>query len=144
MEKLKDFIKSPLFRQIFRFLVVGSLSFLIDFVLFAGLTMYVGLNYLLSATCSFIVAVLFNYMLSVAWVFNQNSKAHGWQRLSQMVIFIMLSGCGLLLNNFVLWCVVIIGGHPLFGKIIAAGVVMVFNFVSRKVLLEKRPKQRKS
>ena len=66
-----DFIHSPLFKQIMRFAVTGGIAFVIDFGLLLILTELVHLDYLVSATISFIVSVWVNYVLSMMWVFTQ-------------------------------------------------------------------------
>ncbi len=64
-----EFIRSPLFKQIMRFAVTGGIAFVIDFGLLLILTELVHLDYLVSATISFIVSVWVNYVLSMMWVF---------------------------------------------------------------------------
>lgn len=55
--------------QIVRFLVTGALAFVIDYGILISLTELAGVNYLISAAAGFLAAVLFNYVLSVRWVF---------------------------------------------------------------------------
>lgn len=128
--------KHPLLEQIYRFAVVGGLAFIIDFTLLLYLTEIAGLNYLLSATLSFIFSVLFNYILSVFWVFD--GRKH-YRSLSKVLLFFILATCGLLLNNAIMWfSVEILAISYIIGKLVATAVVMVFNFVTRKLLLEGR------
>lgn len=126
----------PLLEQIYRFAVVGGLAFVIDFALLLHLTEMVGFNYLLSATISFIVSVLFNYVLSVFWVFDGRKQCRS---LLQVLLFFVLATCGLLLNNAIMWfSVEILAISYIIGKLVATAVVMIFNFVTRKILLEGR------
>ncbi len=53
MEKITNFIKSERFKEIFRFVINGGVSFVVDYALLYVLTEYAGLNYLLSSGCSF-------------------------------------------------------------------------------------------
>lgn len=48
MENLIRFVKSERFKEIFRFGITGSLSFVVDYALLYLLTEFGGLNYLLS------------------------------------------------------------------------------------------------
>ena len=55
--------------QIMKFGVVGVIAFVIDYGLLALLTEAFGVNYLVSATISFTVSVMFNYVASMRYVF---------------------------------------------------------------------------
>ena len=59
-----------LIKQIMRFGVVGASAFVIDYGLMIILTEICGINYLVSSGISFTVSVIFNYVLSVRWVFD--------------------------------------------------------------------------
>ena len=52
-----------------KFGVVGVIAFVIDYGLLALLTEAFGVNYLVSATISFTVSVIFNYLASMRYVF---------------------------------------------------------------------------
>lgn len=122
--------------QILRFLVTGGLAFIIDYGLLIACTELLGLNYLVSATIGFSVSVIFNYIISVIWVF---VPAPGKSRLATMTLFISLSVIGLLINNGIMWAMVeLFGLWYAFAKIVATAVVMVFNFITRKILIEHR------
>ena len=60
--------------QILKFGVVGGLAFLIDYVLLYALTEFVGIHYLISSVISFTVSLIFNYILSIKWVFDVTKK----------------------------------------------------------------------
>lgn len=140
---LKNVINHRLVRQILRFCVVGGLAFIVDFGLLVFLTEIAGWNYLWSATCSFIVSCVFNYFLSVYWVFDRSIKQQGWKRLVQMALFIGLASCGLAINNLIMWFTVeIIGESYILGKLVATFIVMIFNYITRKIMLERTPKIR--
>ncbi len=57
-------------QQIIRFAFVGGGAFVIDYGVMIFLTEVGGLNYLISSAISFTVSVIFNYIMSVKWVFN--------------------------------------------------------------------------
>lgn len=126
--------------QIERFTFTGGLGFVIDYGLLIGLTEIAGLNYLWSATISFCVAVIVVYILSVKWVYGAKSLTlNKRQKMTQFVIFIVLSAIGLLINNFIIYCgVELMESHYALTKIFASGAVMVFNFITRKILIEGR------
>ena len=123
-----------LFAQFMKFGVVGALAFCIDYGLLALLTEVFGVNYLVSATISFTVSVVFNYLASMRYVFTHKEDM---SRRREFVIFIILSVVGLLINNVCMWAgVELLGVHYLIVKIAATAIVMVWNFVTRKIFLD--------
>ena len=145
-----------LFAQIIKFGFVGGLCFLIDFVI----TMIV--NHLLNAVTGmafettatiagffgFTISVIVNYVLSMKFVFKRNEDM---SRKKEFIIFIILSIIGLGINEVVIWfCTGVLYkdiqwlqetfNNTLYlagAKILATAIVMVYNFVSRKIFLEK-------
>lgn len=121
--------------QIFRFGLVGGLCFLIDYGLLALLTELFGINYLISSAVSFSVSVTVNYLLSMRFVFESKEQVN---RLKELVLFIVLSVVGLGINQGLMWLGTELAGvYYLLTKLAATAVVMVYNFVTRKLLLEK-------
>ncbi len=123
-----------LIAQIMKFGVVGALAFVIDYGLLALLTEAFGINYLVSATISFTVSVVFNYAASMRYVFRHKE---GMSRRREFSVFVVLSIMGLGLNNVCMWAgVELLGVHYLVTKIGATFIVMVWNFVTRKLFLD--------
>lgn len=123
-----------LFVQIIKFGFVGGSAFLIDFAVLWILTDFAGVHYLVSNCISFTVSVIYNYILSVYWVFDSKGKH---KKSTELVVFITLSVIGLGLNQLIYWlCVEFASLHYLFSKIIATAIVMVYNFITRKLFLE--------
>lgn len=134
IRKIKDFIHSKLFVQLFRFGVVGGLAFLIDSGVLFLLTEYLGVYYLISSVISFVVSLIFNYILSIFWVFDVKRK----QTIKEIVIFVVLSVIGLLVNQAVMYLGVdIFSIHYMLCKIISTLIVMIYNFATRKIFIEK-------
>ncbi len=120
--------------QILRFGVVGGSAFLIDYALLFVLTEFGEINYLLSSCISFIVSVIYNYILSVIWVFDVGEER---KAVHSFFIFIILSIIGLGINALIMWCMVDrLSVYYMLAKIVATAVVMVYNFVTRKLFLE--------
>ncbi|MBM6785391.1 GtrA family protein [Collinsella tanakaei] len=123
-----------LLAQIMKFGVVGVIATVIDFGVMIFLTEVFGINPVASATVSFTVSVIFNYLASMRYVF---SHREGMSRQREFVIFIVLSVIGLVINDALMW----VGTEmtPVdyrIVKVLATAVVMVWNFVSRKIFLD--------
>lgn len=123
-----------LIAQIMKFGVVGVIAFCIDYGLLIFLTEVFGLDYLVSATISFTVSVVFNYIASMRYVF---AHKKGMSRRREFVIFIVLSVIGLGINNVALWAGVdLLGIDYRIAKIAVTFIVMVWNFITRKIFLD--------
>lgn len=125
-----------LLKQIIRFFFVGGSAFVLDFALLWVFTDLMGINYLISNCLSFSISVIYNYILSIFWVFDVKKDRN---KSTEFVVFIILSVIGLGINQLIYWvCVQFMGIHYLISKIGATAVVMVYNFITRKIFLEKR------
>ena len=123
-----------LIAQFMKFGVVGVIAFVIDYGLMVALTELVGVNYLISATISFTVSVVFNYLASMRYVFTHKQ---GLSRQREFVIFVVLSVIGLGVNDLLMWLgSSVLGVSYLIVKIVATAIVMVYNFVTRKIFLD--------
>ncbi len=131
---INKFIHSKLFKQLFRFGVVGFTAFLIDAGLLYVLTEYLHIYYLISSIISFIVSLAYNYILSIFWVFDVKKK----QTYKEVLLFAILSVIGLGVNQLVMYLGVdLLNIHYMLCKIIATIIVMIYNFITRKIFIEK-------
>ena len=120
---------------------MGVLAFLVDYGVLMLLSQVFGVDPVLSAGISFCVSVVFNYLASMRYVFTHKE---GMSRRREFIIFVVLSVIGLLINNGLMWAGVELlqwpdwlQGHAyLIVKIFATAVVMVWNFVTRKIFLD--------
>ena len=123
-----------LLKQIIKFGVVGFTAFLIDYSLLYIFTEYFGIYYLYSSIISFTVSLIYNYILSIKWVFDVTKK----QTAKEITIFVILSIMGLGINQLVMYVMVEwLKIYYMITKIVATGIVMVWNFVTRKIFIEK-------
>lgn len=131
---MKELNNNKLLLQIFKFIIVGGTATVIDFVVLFILKEFIGLNEIVANTISFTVSVIYNYIASVKWVFDVDQDKN---KSKQFITFIIFSIIGLLINNLILWiCIDKLSIYYLIGKAIATGIVMVFNFITRKMFLE--------
>lgn len=126
-----------LFSQLIKFGLVGGIAFLIDYGIMVFLTEAFKIPSLISAAISFTVSVIFNYMASVKWVFDVDKEKNS--KTKELVVFILLSIVGLGINELIMWIMdKEFGIYYMISKIVATIVVMCYNFITRKLFLEKR------
>lgn len=141
MDKLKRHLwhkSSNSWIQFFRYAVVAGIGLVFDFGGLYGLTQYAHLNYLVSATISFLVALIVNYLLSMWWVFPLSS----YGRWHEFGVFGAIGLVGLGLNDLFIWIfTAYFGLFYLVSKAIATIVVFLWNFLARKAYFAKAPKK---
>lgn len=127
--KIKD---NPRIPEIFRFVVNGAVSFLVDYGLLYGLTEFMGMHYLWSSALSFSASVIVNYLICVAWVFEGVGKTGKKSKL----IFLGSSVAGLGINQALMWLLVDKAGiYYMAAKVIATVAVMAWNYVMKRKAL---------
>ena len=124
-----------LIEQLFKFGIVGIIAFVIDYSVLALCHEVFHINVLVSSAIAFTISVIVNYILSIRWVFDVNKNS---SEKRNFILFIVLSLIGLALTELIMWCgTELLSINYLIVKIIATGIVMVFNFITRKIFLEK-------
>lgn len=123
-----------LITQIIKFGIVGVLAFFIDYGVMILLKEVFGIWYFLAAMISFTMSVVFNYIISMRYVF---SGKEGMSKKKEFVIFIILSVLGLIINQLGMWILVdVVDIDYRISKFFVTAIVMVWNFVTRKIFLE--------
>ena len=131
INKLKN---NKLFQQIFKFGIVGGIAFIIDYGIMVISKELLGFSILLSAGLGFTISIIFNYIASVKWVFDVNKEK---DEKKNFILFIVFSIIGLVLTELIMFVGTnIINISYLIVKIAATAIVMVFNFITRKLFLE--------
>ena len=127
-----------LFAQIIKFGAVGFLCFFIDYGIMVALVELAGFGELIASGCSFAVSVTVNYILR-----DRKSTDKGADKTKQFAVFVILSLIGLGINQLIMWAGVAWLGRYMkraymVVKIFATAVVMVYNFITRKMFIEKK------
>ena len=126
-----------LIEQFLKFGVVGAIAFLIDYGVLMLLSQVIGMDPVISASISFDVSVVFNYVASMHYVFTRRDDI---SRRREFTIFVILSAIGLVINEIIMVIGVnVLGDSALMvtiTKLVATAIVMVWNFVSRKKWLD--------
>lgn len=118
-------------KEIIRFVVVGGFCFLLEFAMLYGFTEYLHIQYLISSAAAFIIALIVNYFLCVYVVFNTENQSN-----TKRTWFVITSVAGLGINQIVMYIMVEkIAIWYMFAKVFAAAVVMIWNYITKKIIL---------
>ena len=121
--------------QLIKFGIVGAVATVIDLGVLMLLKEIIQLDVLIASAVSFSVSVIANYILSMLFVFRGSESG----KAKEFIIFVALSIGGLLLNQLVMWLgAEVMAIHYLWVKVFAMLFVPVYNFVTRKIFLEKK------
>ena len=137
----------PLILKFVKFGIVGASGTVIDFGLTELCKGILGMPDLLSNTIGFTLAATSNYFLNRVWTWKSTSKEVGVEYAK----FLIVSLVGLGLNSLILFLLKDISLVPRFvettldwdfwvAKIIATGVVMVWNFVANNFFTFRKKK----
>lgn len=122
--------------QAFRYVFVGGVSFVLDWLTLFALGR-AGLHYLIAAAVAFLVGLTANYFLSKKFVFVENPDKVN--KKVEFIVYGLIGLAGLLLTEgFMYLFTELMHLHYLVSKIVAAVLVLAWNFVARKVILYRK------
>ena len=133
-------------KEIVKFAFTGGVCFLIEYAALIALKEWLHLSAVAATPIAFLISVVFNYLLCVKWVFDGAKEG---SRKAQ-IGFAFTSMMGLFLNWAIMWALTALLGEDavllsLFGvelkvymlnKVIATGLVMVWNYFTKRWLLK--------
>lgn len=129
---------NKIIKQLTRFLGVGVIATIIDFLVLYIVHSLLGMHYLIGTTAGFVVSTIYNYWASMRYVFKSKVKeGDRREKRREFMTFLLLSVIGLALTNLLMSFMVSYLSFPVaISKVLTTGIVMVFNFITRKLFLE--------
>ena len=135
--------------ELIRFTVAGFVSFAAELLTFVLMKKVYGIDTLVAVPVAFVLAVAINYLMCVLWVFQ--GAAH--QSRKSRVAFFLTSAVGLALNELLMLLFRIVWGEEqvlvsmfsfsvrlyVMNKIIATGIVMIWNYFTKRMILTQKP-----
>ena len=133
-------------KEIVKFAFTGGVCFLIEYAALIALKEWLHLPVVAATPIAFLISVVFNYLLCVKWVF---SSAKDGNKKAQ-IGFALTSVMGLFLNWAIMWALTALLGEDgvllsllgveikvyMLNKVIATGLVMVWNYFTKRWLLK--------
>ena len=126
--------KTEAIPQLLRYLITGGATFLIEYGLLLSFVEVLQLNYQYANAAAFVLANVFNYVLSRYWVFTRGKH----QTHVEMIAYFLGAGIGLLINVLVMGALVeFFALDYRVAKVFAIGAIVIWNYWSRKKLIFK-------
>ena len=122
-----------LFHESWKYFLVSALSLAVDLALFWLLVKKAHVFYLSANVVSVSAGLIVNYGLSVALVFKERRLKSRW---AEFAGFVVIGVLGLAVNEAGVAILIGVARLPIvIGKVGAAGISFVFNFVVRRAVL---------
>lgn len=122
-------------KEFIKYIFVGGCAFIADWLILFLLGL-LKIHYLLATPLGFTVGLLVNYALAKLLVFKENAKV---SKKAEFLIYTLIGVIGLILTEglmyaFTEW----LNFHPLISKIFSAALVLIWNYVAKKIILYKK------
>ena len=137
--------------EIIRFAVTGGVCFLVELAVLVLLKGSLGIDTLIATPIAFLVSVILNYLLCVAWVFRGSKNRSTGTKAG----FLITSLIGLGLNELLMLLFRLILGEDaviltlgsrtinmyVLNKCLATLIVMIWNYFSKRAVLYRKAEQ---
>ena len=122
--------------QLVRYLVTGGLAFAVDYGLFVLCYDKFGWHYLLANLVGLVAGLVINYIMSIVWVFSECKRVLENKKTAEFGVFAIVGIAGVGLNQLLMYLMVgNLDWNAKVSKIVAAALVLMWNFGARKLML---------
>lgn len=128
---------NDLYRQVLRFGIVGVLSAASEFGLLILLVEKFGLGYMQANFIAFCLVVIGNYIASRLWIFGAGAFSKSIEFISFFAV--VLIGLGINQLSMYFWVETFALDYR-FAKVLALGLVIVWNFLAKKYFVFRKVK----
>jgi putative flippase GtrA len=94
---------------------------------------------LLAAALGFTAGLIFNFIFSFIFVFRENNENAKQHKIRSFILFVIIGIIGLLITEVCMYMGIFIIGEKwyLVIKCFTAGIVLLWNYIARKILIFK-------
>ena len=130
---IKYFLREQSIQQFKRYLIIGFLSFFLEYVLFWGLFKGMELSAIISNTIAITTAFCFNFLMNRNWSFQSQSSI-----VKQLFQYLLLFSFNMMVSNvFIYSTQKYMHISPLISKVLIMGLIVIWNFVIYKKVIYK-------
>ena len=133
--------KFAFIKQFMSYFCVGGIAAIVEWIMFAIFANALHISYLISTCLAFVFSTTTNLLLGKIWTFKNNSTYKN-NRLGEAIAVFAVSAIGLGLNIVLMYLFVSVvglntGWQTVASKIMATGIVFIWNFLIRKFFVYK-------
>ena len=132
-QKAVDFVQ-----EFMRYILVGGSAFVIDFSTMCIFQEFVfkGHHVFIAVFIGYMLGLVYNFMLSNWYVFKDGFKKIQGKEITSFIITAIIGLIGLGMTEALMYLFVnIIAIWYIFAKILAAGIVLFWNYLARKIII---------
>ena len=127
-------IKNKNLKELLLYLVVGGVATVTEWLMFFVLEK-IAVHYMLATVIAYVISTFVNWLAGRVLVFKESKKAV----IREIIEIYLASIVGLLLNLGLMWLMVdAFDFNEMLSKIIATGIVFLYNFLIRKLVIYKQ------
>jgi dolichol-phosphate mannosyltransferase len=123
--------KAPIPVQFVFYLFVGGASAIVNLLVFVA-AHSAGVNISVAAVVAFIIAALFNYLLSIKLIFRHNAK---WRTPSELLVYFLVVSVIGVVDMYSTLGFVSLGSPPWLAKVGATAIGLLLNFTARRFIV---------
>ena len=133
---MRRLLSSKNIKQFLSYFGVGGAAALVEWICFSLFVSVVGLPYLAATVLAFLFSTTANWILGRIFTFKES--AYKEKRAKEIGLVFFVSAIGLGLNMLLMYLFVDVIGmrtniQQTFSKVMATGIVFIWNFLSRKL-----------
>ena len=139
---MKKLLELPTVRQFVSYFFVGGIAALVEWVFFSLFANMLNINYIAATCAAFLLSTTTNWILGKLWAF-KDSRSYENQKIRELVLVFGVSAIGLLFNMGLMYLFVFImklntSLLKTASKIMATGIVFIWNFFIRKYVIYRK------
>lgn len=128
------------FIQFFRYVFVGGFAFVVDAAVLWLCEKFT--HYMIAAAIAFIAGLAANYFLSIFFVFSESEQVKN--KAKEFIVYAVIGVIGLGLTEVIMYILTdLCHFYFMLSKIVAAIIVLIWNFVARKKILYSKQEDEK-
>ncbi len=136
VKRLQALLTQELIEEFLRYVLVGGTAFLVDYATLFILRQACGFSHLPAAAGGFCTGLAACYILSLVFVFESAKKEKKGRSVKDFIVFTIVGLIGLGLTLLGMWIGVdLLGFHYLLVKLPCTGIVLIWDFLARKILV---------
>ncbi len=136
--KLKEMLKKIDWKHFISYLFVGGAATLVEWLFFWLFEGVLHIQYLVATVLAIVISTFSNWLFGRLWTFKDSQKGNVLLEIGKVYV---ASIVGLLLNLLIMLALVDgIHLHEMLSKIIATGIVFLYNYLVRILLIYRKKK----